>query len=90
MQATQANGLTKVLEEELTQRYGPLISGDDLRRVLGYSSPEAFRQALARKTMPIPVFAIPNRRGKFALTKDVAIWLAEQRENASQTPEHAL
>jgi hypothetical protein len=82
MHATQANELAKTLEDELTERYGPLISGNNLRRVLGYNSPEAFRQALARKTMPIHVFSIPNRRGKFALVRDVAKWLAEQRAKA--------
>ncbi|AXQ98283.1 hypothetical protein [Pseudoalteromonas piscicida] len=46
---------------------------------LGYGSGEAFRQAVSRKTVPIPVFSIDKRKGKFALTKDVARWLAKQR-----------
>jgi hypothetical protein len=76
------NALAETLERELTGRYGPLISNDDLRIALGYVSMDAFRQALARKTMPIPVFSLPNRRGKYALVKDVAAWLAAQREAA--------
>ncbi|MGO0792304.1 hypothetical protein ACTOWA_20775 [Herbaspirillum seropedicae] len=84
MTTQPSDTLAGVLEEELTLRYGPLLSGEALRQVLGYTSSEAFRQALSRKTMPIPVFSIPNRRGKFALAKDAACWLASQREAAAK------
>jgi len=70
------------LESDLTDRYGPLLSSSVLTRVLGYASADAFRQALARKTVPVPVFRMPNRRGHFALTRDVAQWLARQRQAA--------
>ena len=60
------------IEKELFDRYGPLMADDALRIALGYKSTEAFRQALTRKTVPVPVFSIPNRRGKFALVTDVA------------------
>ncbi|MBW9335674.1 hypothetical protein FEE59_19355 [Herbaspirillum sp. RU 5E] len=82
MHARQDSELIQELEDDLIQRYGPLVSGENLRLVLGYGSQDAFRQAVARKTIPVPVFAIANRRGKFALVRDVAIWLAEQRSNA--------
>lgn len=75
--------LTDLLERELRARYGsPLIGGEDLRRVLGYASREAMRQAVARGTIPVPVFDVPNRRGKFALTRDVSGWLAQLRMSA--------
>jgi hypothetical protein len=74
--------LAVLLERDLLHHYGPMVSGDTLRLVLGYPSPDAFRQALSRKTVPVPVFTVPHRRGKFALVKDVAIWLARQRERA--------
>lgn len=69
------------IEKELFDRYGPLMTDDVLRIALGYKSTEAFRQALTRKTVPVPVFSILNRRGKYALVKDVAIWLANQRNS---------
>jgi len=69
-----------MLERELSSLHGPMMSGDKLRVALGYPSQEAFRQAFVRKKTPIPVFSIEHRRGKFALTKDVARWLAKQRE----------
>lgn len=78
----QANSLSTLLEHELMGRYGPLISNDDLRLALGFASMNAFRQAIVRKTIPIPVFPLAKRRGKYALVKDVAIWLAQQREVA--------
>lgn len=76
----RVKGLAELLERELMGKYGPLISNDDLRQALGFASNDAFRQALARKTMPIPVFPLPNRRGKYALVKDLALWLSLQRE----------
>lgn len=60
---------------ELDRQFGPLISGQDLVRNLGYNSAAAFRQAHKRGTLPIDVFEIPNRRGKFALTSDIIRWL---------------
>jgi len=79
----KTKALATLLEHELMERYGPLLSNDNLRVALGFVSMDAFRQALARKTMPIPVFPLPNRRGKYALVKDVAIWLSTQRETAA-------
>lgn len=68
--------LAEALERDLLARYGPLIGNDQLCQALGYSSIDAFRQAQSRGLLPVPVFSIPKRRGKFALVKDVAQWLA--------------
>lgn len=77
------DSLAIALQQDLLQLYGPVIGQDDLRRALGYASLGGFRQALARGVLPVPVFAIPHRRGKYALTKDVAWWLAALRRQAS-------
>lgn len=74
--------LAKMLEKDMLERHGPMIANDDLREALGYTTMDAFRQALARNIVPVPVFGLPNRRGKYALVKDVAGWLAEQRRIA--------
>lgn len=76
--------LAKALERDLLFRYGPMIGNDDLRQALGYLSMDAFRQAQSRRQVPVPVFAVPNRRGKYALAKDVAHWLATLRDSAAQ------
>lgn len=69
---------------ELTRIYGPLVSGSDLCRVLGFRSQEAFRQALKRGDMPVKTFSVDGRRGKFAMTADIAAWVWGAR-NALET-----
>jgi hypothetical protein len=63
----------------LVDKYGPLISGDDLVKTLGYKSADAFRQSKHQGTLPIRVFKIKNRRGYFASVIDIADWLQSQR-----------
>jgi len=77
--------LAHSLEQDLLHRYGPVIGQDDLRQALGYTSLDAFRQALSRGLLPVPVFPIPHRRGKYALAKDIACWLAQLRLRALQS-----
>jgi hypothetical protein len=74
--------LAKSLESDLLGRYGPVMSGDELLRALGYTSKEAFRQSRMRNTVAVPLFNLEHRRGKHALVKDVARYLAEQRFSA--------
>jgi len=78
-QTTDSAELTEQLEAELMKQYGPMLTGSALVAALGYPSGDAFRQACARGTVPISVFPIERRRGKYALSRDVARWLAEQR-----------
>jgi len=74
-----AEALSIELEQKLYNEHGPMMFGDALRKALGYRSGDAFRQAASRGTVPIHTFRIETRRGRFAMTKDVAKWLAEQR-----------
>jgi len=78
-QPTSTEQLAKRLLEHLTLVYGPLLASRDLWKVLGYPSPAAYRQARSRQRVPVSEFEIEGRRGRFALTQDVAIWLAQQR-----------
>ena len=71
--------LRQQIEAELYTHIGPLLFGERLYSALGYPSADAFRQALSRKSVPVEVFSLPHRRGKFALSRDVARWLAEER-----------
>lgn len=80
--AAESEEFARALENDLITRYGPVLSSSALVQVLGYASADALRQSLVRKTVPVPVFRIPNRRGHFALTHDVAQWLAKQRQAA--------
>ena len=63
------------LENELNSRFGPLIGGQELRSTLGYKAPSTFSRAIKLNLVGVHVFAIPSRRGRFALTSDVAKWL---------------
>lgn len=74
--------LAKILESELLGKHGPVIYGEELRRALGYQTPAALRQAVVRNTVAVPLFNMEHRRGKFALVKDIARYLAQQRFNA--------
>ena len=68
---TQSSGLY----EDLIARHGPLLSGRDLVRALGFRNAAALRQARLRGHIAVPVFSLPNRKGAFAMTRDVADWL---------------
>lgn len=68
--------LANEMQRQLLERYGPLLSGAALHQALGFPSAAAMRQAAIRNQVGVRLFSIPNRRGKFALTRDVAQWLA--------------
>lgn len=70
---------------DLLDRWGPLLQGEALRVALGYSSGAALRQSLARGTAPVTLFKIPGRRGHYALTWQVAHWLARQGTAPAET-----
>lgn len=78
---TQQESLEHEIFEDLKNKYGFLMSGNDVAKQLGFKSTEAFRQAVFRKKLSINIFTIPNRKGKFAYSKDVAEWLASLKMN---------
>lgn len=59
----------------LLAEHGPLLNGKELWQTLGFRSSAAFRQAKLRDVIGVPVFSLPDRRGTFAFTADVADWL---------------
>lgn len=71
--------LAQEIEHGLHERHGPMLGGAALYRALGFPTAAAMRQAVARGRVPVPLFDIENRRGRFALTRDVALWLARCR-----------
>lgn len=68
---------------ELIRLYGPVVGSKDISRILGYASPDAFRKARSRETIPIKVFRLHGRRGYFASTSEIAHWLWHAVENSS-------
>lgn len=75
--------LRKEMRESLLRLHGPLLGGERLATALGHQSVGSLRQARRRGQVLVPLFTVPNRRGWFALTLDVADWLAETRVRAS-------
>jgi hypothetical protein len=71
------------LRESLLRLHGPLLGGKPLVLALGHRSVESLRQARRRGQVAVPLFTVPNRRGWFALTQDVADWLASVRSGTS-------
>lgn len=68
----------------MLHQYGPLMGGMDLVRALGYSSRGALREAKKAGRLQVKVFRPERVKGHFALTLDVANWLAglAEREEA--------
>lgn len=78
--------LAQEIEHGLHERHGPMLGGAALYRALGFPTAAALRQAVSRGRIPVPLFDIENRRGRFALTRDVALWLARCRAAALDKP----
>lgn len=74
-----------LLSRVMTTIHGPLLAGDLLVNALGYNSSQALRQAAFRKMAPVTLFAIPERKFKYALSAEVAEWVVQQRvDNCEQ------
>ena len=54
----------------------PLVSGPELWTALGFRKSNAFSQAARHGRLPIAVFTLPGRAGKFALRDDLDRWVA--------------
>jgi hypothetical protein len=67
------------LDEDFLKLYGPVLTGDEIQKALRYPSVDAYRKSVTLQRVPVPLFEMENRRGKFALSKDVAHYLATRR-----------
>jgi hypothetical protein len=65
------------LERWLILEFGPVLKGAPLRQLLGYTSANAFRQAVHRRTIPVPLAVQDGQIAWSALTRDVARWMAK-------------
>lgn len=62
MTSTADSHLRRVeeLERWLLQEYGPILRGASLRKLLGYRTADAFRQAIRRQKVPVGLFTLPE------------------------------
>jgi hypothetical protein len=82
LEINEVQVVAEELATRLTSQYGSVLGSTALIKELGYPSAASFQQALTRCTVPVPVFELPHRRGSFALSRDVALWLSHQRAQA--------
>jgi len=70
----------------------PLMSGRELYKALGFRTPCAFFAAERNQRLPVTVFKLPGRRGRFAFTADVQQWIASLPSAGSPraTPDKAF
>lgn len=72
----------------LLERYGPLLTRDDLVEVLGFPTSTAFDRYCQRGRLTLDLVRLPSRRGVFAHARDVARYLAEiPRKNVGNKSE---
>ena len=83
-ESQEISELAGALEATLVEKYGFMLAQADLARVLAFPTATAFRRAAYRRQLPIKVFSIEHRKGKFALAKDVAVWLATIRSTQGE------
>lgn len=76
------------LANDMFDLWGPLMGGEALAKALGCPTTAALRQSLSRGPTPIKLFKIEGRRGRFALTQDVAEWISRQAAGGKLTGEH--
>jgi hypothetical protein len=87
MDTSNKDQAVSLLQQDLSKRYGEVIGGDTLRLVLGFATMSAFKAAISRETLTLPTFFIKGRKGRHALTSEVAAWLIECRANVGE-PSH--
>ena len=73
------------IEQELMRLHGPVLDSGVLWRLLCYPTRDAFRQSVRRGVCPVEVFSMAHRRGHFALTRSVAVWLSEASARGALT-----
>lgn len=83
-QVTESADFAEELRRELERLHGPLFGGSLLISALGHTNAASLRQARKRGRVAVPLFTLPKQRGFFALTRDVAAWLAAARLGAGQ------
>tara|TARA_R110001606_G_scaffold399177_1_gene581327 strand:+ start:6992 stop:7378 length:387 start_codon:yes stop_codon:yes gene_type:complete len=71
--------LAQRIKQDLIKQHGMLLFGKALYQVLGFTNGDAFRQAFKRGKLPVAVFELEGKRGRYALAEDIANWLASRR-----------
>lgn len=74
------------LELVLTLQYGPFITSAKAADLLSYPSLAALTSARRRGRLPFEMQQLPDRKGWYARTTDIARWIESIEEVADLTP----
>lgn len=66
-----------VVDTESYLPRAPILGASDTARLLGFRTTEALTRARISGRLPIPMFRVPGRRGWFAATQDIKVWLED-------------
>tara|TARA_R110000787_G_scaffold58980_5_gene133873 strand:- start:1371 stop:1631 length:261 start_codon:yes stop_codon:yes gene_type:complete len=69
-------GTEQNLVAHLLALHGEVMSGEDLKRTLGYRSKRSYYRAIAEDRVPVKLFKLRGGRAWNARTQDVAEWLS--------------
>jgi len=58
--------------EAIREKYGELLSLDDVAEIFKYNSVAAVRKAHSRGTLPVHLYRFPNKSGFYAKSDEVA------------------
>jgi hypothetical protein len=71
------------LKEEFVRQNGMIVGGSTLWKALGFGTYAAFYRSWNKGTLGVRVFAIPGRKGQFALSEDVVEWVVRMAKHQS-------
>lgn len=74
--------LLKEINADFLGACGPLLSGSNLQKALGYADRLEFEAAQRQGSLPVRTFAMEGREGVFAYSWDVACWLVRLGRSA--------
>lgn len=69
------NESTMKIAEKMRDKYGELLTLEEVAEVFRYKTVAAVRKAHSRKTLPIPLYRFEGRSGYFARVDEVAACL---------------
>jgi hypothetical protein len=73
-------------ERALAEKYGELMSLEDVVKALRYPSVQSARKAILRGSFPLDMLRLPPRRGLYVTVKQVAIYLAALDSGPNTAP----
>jgi hypothetical protein len=75
------------VRRQLFRTYGPLLTREQIVRILGFRTAEALERSVERGQIALRVIRIPHRQGLFARTSDLIDYLDSLDQHVIQRKE---